>query len=182
MFKLAVLMTLTTPLLAGCSASGASLVHTRALTRRILSLPPWCSSRDLTDAEWLCHISLAREMQRMDPAEVESALHEFSLIHVMGEAPRTDGCCTSSSRSLLLLCVMFDLPDPGPHRSIGGWIDCPVVERDHNLIACPISWDASRRRPAQVARWRGYEGGLGDDGELYRTLLANFRMRDLPRD
>jgi hypothetical protein len=144
-----------------------------SLTAAFRTLAPWTQADDLSSAEWDRYLSVAGEVARADPADVEPALAEF-----LGERSGFEAA-EDETRLFLLLRVVFDLPEQAPEserRSFKGWVNWPPPDADGNVsLSWPITWDAGR--PTLVAPYEGSEGRPYNAVGEYRHFLERFPFR-----
>jgi hypothetical protein len=138
------------------------------------SLPPW-GVADPGPGGWMNYQRAARLAQRVDPAELDTALLEF-LNEAEGEAVQAN-----ESRLFLLSRFIFDLParvPAGRRRVFKGWINWPEPDpRGMVDMGWPIRFGPVG--PSLLAAFKGSEGPRYGAVEDYRYLREQFGLRHL---
>lgn len=155
----------------------------------IEDLPPWTDNGPHTATEWNDVTCLAIAMQTLDPADIERALLVYmssldleNVTILPDPDPRT--------KPLLLLRVMFDLPEREPFdqgaalawhvQLAGGYAYRTIDTQISKSYAFPVSWTSTG--PSLVA-FRMNLAGYSGPGVLYqphnefRFFRTNFRYR-----
>jgi hypothetical protein len=145
---------------------------------RLEALKPW-GGADYTKDGWDRLVSLGMLVQRMDPNEVSSAIHEFlTTVH----NPSETGFVGQNTKLLLLLRIVFDLPErfPAERRFFGeGFLTVPFEWKAPRRVSVswPIAWNLGR--PQLLAICLGKCGSPYDAAAEYRYFHSRYRLRDL---
>jgi hypothetical protein len=161
---------------------------------RIQDLPGWPESwhdLPLTSDQWLQTCQLASQLQETDTEVVRRALQAFVSEYGGGKYAGPLSPPQEWTKALLLLRVMFDLPDEPydakkrEHRRIkfGGFIPAyhgvsdEEINRREDSLSWPIHWTATGPElPCYLAAYSGPNYDV--DGE-FTLLLRHYRFRNL---
>jgi hypothetical protein len=160
------------------------------IMRMIHSIRPWPSVEDscgYTESDWDRLVATARILQNADPTRLEDALSSY-VTHYYTSFEDDVDMVAEWSKPLLLLRVMFDLPeseDLTKYHPIGcmgfggfGWKAVREEMEVPRTLATPVTF--RNGRPELTAKRAGYSGPPYQVQDEYRFFFDNFEVRKLP--
>ncbi len=191
MIRSSILLVLIISLLpfdASCGEVAGRTMAKQELSDLLQGVRPWPEgSTNYSVAAWNALISAARVLQVCDPNSVSNALQEyqaqFDKAGFIGTGSNKLDFIDADSKLLLLMRVVFELPERGPAAEsrvgFGGWISRSAdggANWRRNL-AWPISW--TQAGPRLVATFGGLEGPRYDAAVEYSYFRTNYPTRGL---